>query len=480
MPYCRWRSIVPAMKSLAWLAMLFAPVAVAQQALGLGDMRLAVLEDPVRIEYQQGVEPSAERLRQAVAIIAAARGWAVASEKDQRWVLTRAVRGKHTVKIDLTCETRGCILSYVDSEDLLYEERVFAGTKLRIIHRNYNNWIRDLAGSLNGGLGVPAQVIYGFASLSAVNAVPFVDDAGRRGYEEFLGAAKPRAFAIGPNGAWGSSNQGAMGAGGVPTSFFNANQQDPLRIAVGRCSERGGDQCRLYAIDDRIVWTGAAAPQAAARAAPPACAADAAAAAPRANPAAGQLPAAGDCWVYRFVNRKNRGPQAERTFVVAVARASAAEIVDSASLGSGALRETQHTRGPYLVAQGAPVFSPYLAAFQDLPTGSLSGVKVIDPDACKPPYGCEVRARVVGRETVRLPAGNFDAIKVVVQHNWYPLSIQPGASSQNNELWGGRTLTIWYAPEAKRAVKFSSKLDNGLSPPVESEFDVELVSYRLN
>jgi len=467
------------MKSLAWLAMLFAPGAVAQQALGLGDMRLAVLEDPARIEYRQGAEPSAEHLRQAVTIIAASRGWTVASEKDQHWALARAVRGKHAVKVDLACDKRGCVLTYVDSEDLLYSERVFAGTKLRLIHRNYNNWIRDLAQSLNGGLGVPSQVIYGFASLSAVDAVPVVDDAGRRGYEEFLGAAKPRAFAIGSNGAWGASNQGLVGAGGVPTSFFNATQQDVLRIAVGRCNERGGG-CRLYAVDDRVVWTGAAAQQAVARAAPPACAADASASQPRSNPAARSLPSDGDCWVYRLVERKARGERAERTFVVTVARASAAEIVDSASLDAGARLETQHARGPYLVAQGAPVFSPYLAVFQELPpTGALSGVKVIDPEACKPPYGCELKASVVGRETVRLPAGTFDAIKVVVQHNWYPLSIQPGASSQNNELWGARTLTVWYAPEAKRAVKFSSKLENGLSPPVQSEFDLELVSYRL-
>jgi hypothetical protein len=44
---------------------------------------------------------------------------------------------------------------------------------------------------------------------------------------------------------------------------------------------------------------------------------------------------------------------------------------------------------------------------------------------------------------------------------------------------GGRTLTIWYAPEVKRAVKFSSRPTVGDVPPVETNFDLELVSYQL-
>jgi hypothetical protein len=44
---------------------------------------------------------------------------------------------------------------------------------------------------------------------------------------------------------------------------------------------------------------------------------------------------------------------------------------------------------------------------------------------------------------------------------------------------GGRDLFIWYSPELKRAVKFSSRLTFGNLPPIEANFDLELVSYQL-
>jgi len=44
---------------------------------------------------------------------------------------------------------------------------------------------------------------------------------------------------------------------------------------------------------------------------------------------------------------------------------------------------------------------------------------------------------------------------------------------------GGRILTIWYAPEIKRAVKYSSRITVGDIPPIDGDFDLELVSYQL-
>jgi hypothetical protein len=40
-------------------------------------------------------------------------------------------------------------------------------------------------------------------------------------------------------------------------------------------------------------------------------------------------------------------------------------------------------------------------------------------------------------------------------------------------------LTVWYAPAVKRAVRYSSRLTVGDDPAVESNFELELVSYRL-
>ncbi len=44
---------------------------------------------------------------------------------------------------------------------------------------------------------------------------------------------------------------------------------------------------------------------------------------------------------------------------------------------------------------------------------------------------------------------------------------------------GGRLLTIWYAPKAKRAIKYSSRLTIGEIPPIDVNFDLELTGYQL-
>jgi hypothetical protein len=76
---------------------------------------------------------------------------------------------------------------------------------------------------------------------------------------------------------------------------------------------------------------------------------------------------------------------------------------------------------------------------------------------------------------VKVPAGTFNAIKVRVEHFW-----RPAYSSGVFNLSGGRSLMIWYSPELKRAIKFSSRQDFGSATPVEADFDLELVSYKLN
>ena len=78
----------------------------------------------------------------------------------------------------------------------------------------------------------------GFAKLEAVDAVPFIDDAGRIGYLSFLGQAKPRVFAISRSGHW------AWAAGG----------DDPFAEAIDNCSQKSVTPCKIYAIDDIVVW----------------------------------------------------------------------------------------------------------------------------------------------------------------------------------------------------------------------------------
>lgn len=77
-----------------------------------------------------------------------------------------------------------------------------------------------------------------FAPLDRVEAVPYLKEKGRGGYAVFLTRDFARAFAIAPNGAWGWASGG----------------DDPLKRALANCNKNGKGACRLYAVDDAVVW----------------------------------------------------------------------------------------------------------------------------------------------------------------------------------------------------------------------------------
>lgn len=78
----------------------------------------------------------------------------------------------------------------------------------------------------------------GYASIDAVDAVPFVDDAGREGYRRFLSQHPSRAFAVSDEGAWSWAEGG----------------DDPMALALDNCAKQDAGSCRLYAVNDRVVW----------------------------------------------------------------------------------------------------------------------------------------------------------------------------------------------------------------------------------
>ncbi len=106
----------------------------------------------------------------------------------------------------------------------------------------------------------------------------------------------------------------------------------------------------------------------------------------------------------------------------------------------------------------------------------MRGIQINDP-ACSGRFACEADAKVVGTETVTVPAGTFAAIKVVVEQSWRPVgnSFQQATA----RAMGSRDLIVWYSPQLKRAVKFRSRLNVGDLTPIETDFDLELVSYQL-
>jgi len=102
-------------------------------------------------------------------------------------------------------------------------------------------------------LGLPAKVIYPqfaatpltpipaatqFADIGDIAAVPFIGDRGREGYKTFLTKQYPRAFVISASGRWAWAEMG----------------DDPLKWALDTCRKNTDKECRLYAVDDQVVW----------------------------------------------------------------------------------------------------------------------------------------------------------------------------------------------------------------------------------
>jgi hypothetical protein len=77
----------------------------------------------------------------------------------------------------------------------------------------------------------------GYAALSEIEKVPLVKDEGREKYKRFLELDIPRAYAIGPHGEY---------------AYYSA--RDATERVMAMCSKRAKTGCKLYAVDDQVVW----------------------------------------------------------------------------------------------------------------------------------------------------------------------------------------------------------------------------------
>jgi hypothetical protein len=81
--------------------------------------------------------------------------------------------------------------------------------------------------------------------IDDVDAVPLLNERGRQGYREWLTKKHPRAFVVAEDGSWSAT-------WGFPQS--TAEPADAAERALFRCNQRGRKKCRLYAVDNRVVW----------------------------------------------------------------------------------------------------------------------------------------------------------------------------------------------------------------------------------
>jgi dienelactone hydrolase len=118
-------------------------------------------------------------------------------------------------------------------------------------------WLAETAKFLQQ-IGMPTRVLYevpeppmppktDFAAIENVEAVPFLSENGRKAYREYLTKLTPRAFALSPSGSWTWAEEG----------------EDPAARALSTCNARSNQPCRLYSMDEYVVWQGEQADKAA-------------------------------------------------------------------------------------------------------------------------------------------------------------------------------------------------------------------------
>lgn len=109
-------------------------------------------------------------------------------------------------------------------------------------------WLADTMRFLDQ-VGMPTKVVYkvpepplpqptNFAKVDDVASVPFLSENGKRAYAEYLTKMTPRAFAVSPSGAWCWAEEG----------------EAPEARALATCSAKSDKPCRLYSVDEHVVW----------------------------------------------------------------------------------------------------------------------------------------------------------------------------------------------------------------------------------
>lgn len=89
------------------------------------------------------------------------------------------------------------------------------------------------------------SVASGFASIDDVDAIPYLNDRGRKGYQDWLRRPTPRAFAIADDGHWYAT----WGRPADPDLPADAGER-----ALQQCARNAGRNCKLYAVNGAVVW----------------------------------------------------------------------------------------------------------------------------------------------------------------------------------------------------------------------------------
>ena len=87
----------------------------------------------------------------------------------------------------------------------------------------------------------------GFAEIGNASALPTQSNRVKTVYGDWLINPLPRAFALGGDGS-------GYGSWGNAARKDKTEPQDPAERALFRCEKAGKNKCKLYAIDNNVVW----------------------------------------------------------------------------------------------------------------------------------------------------------------------------------------------------------------------------------
>lgn len=245
------------------LLLSMAPLGTALARVEQRDRRQAVMDNPLRSTFiGDPARLGKQQIQQAIGLAAKIRNWQILKESDGRIELMTTVNGKHVMHVQLIIDNAGYDIVYLNSAELLYAESWELKRPIRLIHKNYNIWIRELAATINNQVGEPAQVMVpatpivakarpapqklehaypvppdtGFAAITDVDAIP-LRAAGKDRYQHYLGLPAPKAFIVTEKGGW----------------RIWSRSEDVMARALDFC-EQQEIGCWLYAVDDRVVW----------------------------------------------------------------------------------------------------------------------------------------------------------------------------------------------------------------------------------
>lgn len=102
--------------------------------------------------------------------------------------------------------------------------------------------------------GQPAPVATGFAAIDDLDAIPFLSERGRNDYQNWLRLPLPRAFAISPTGHYWHTSGVRPREADLPV--------DPGERALLMCERNARRACKLYAVNNAVVWVREPSPRA--------------------------------------------------------------------------------------------------------------------------------------------------------------------------------------------------------------------------